>query len=122
VERESDIQSIGTFISQLLNTLSPHHQTTDSHSYTIAIALGVIPFMANMQGMHVTGLRKASKVPYPYPYATVQQAKEDKAAYRFNCGQRAHQNLWVSFSSLLNLWVRASEGLRRGGERKVWAW
>lgn len=46
-----------------------------------------------MQGNVVTFARKPAGVPYPNAYATPEQAKENKDAYKFNCAQRAHANL-----------------------------
>jgi glutathione S-transferase len=37
--------------------------------------------------------RKGAKVPYPNAYATAQQVKESRDAYKFNAAQRAHGNL-----------------------------
>jgi len=65
----------------------------DGYGYSAFIALGVIPMVAFVQGAVVTTLRKASGVPYPHAYATIEQAKTNKDAYKFNCAQRAHGNL-----------------------------
>ncbi|KAK5100194.1 hypothetical protein LTR70_001817 [Exophiala xenobiotica] len=65
----------------------------DGYGYSVLIALGVIPFLAFGQGSVVGTLRKAAKVPYPNAYATAEQAKNSKEAYKFNCAQRAHGNL-----------------------------
>ena len=46
-----------------------------------------------MQGNVVTALRKPAGVPYPNAYASKEHAKENQAAYKFNCAQRAHHNL-----------------------------
>ncbi|KAL8708463.1 MAG: hypothetical protein Q9220_006620 [cf. Caloplaca sp. 1 TL-2023] len=34
--------------------------------------------------------RRASKTPYPNPYASAAEAKDSKEKYLFNCAQRAH--------------------------------
>lgn len=52
-----------------------------------------MPLLSFVQGAIVTSYRKPAKVPYPNAYASPQQVKEDKAAYKFNCAQRAHGNL-----------------------------
>jgi len=65
----------------------------DKYGYVVLIALGLSPILAFAQGNVVTSLRKPAGVPYPNPYATLQQAKEKPAAYKFNCAQRAHANL-----------------------------
>lgn len=57
------------------------------------VALGVAPLLSWVQGLVVTSSRKAAKVPYPNAYATPEQAKENRDAYKFNCAQRAHVNL-----------------------------
>jgi len=62
-------------------------------SYVILVSLGLMPLLATVQGTIVTGFRKPAGVPYPNAYATAQQVKENKDAYKFNCAQRAHQNL-----------------------------
>ena len=56
------------------------------------MALGVLPILAIAHGAVVTSLRKPSKVTYPNCYATAEQAKSSKEAYKFNCAQRAHAN------------------------------
>jgi len=65
----------------------------DGYGYTVLIALGIIPILAIGQGAVVTTLRKPAKVPYPNAYATPEQVKSSKEAYKFNCAQRAHGNL-----------------------------
>lgn len=65
----------------------------DGYGYTVLIALGLIPILATGQGSVVTSLRKPAKVPYPNAYATAEQVKNSKEAYKFNCAQRAHGNL-----------------------------
>ncbi|KAK2762648.1 hypothetical protein FQN54_000821 [Arachnomyces sp. PD_36] len=57
-----------------------------------AIALGVIPFVSFWHGISAARLRKASGVMYPNYYATQEQTKTSKAAYRYQCAQRAHGN------------------------------
>ncbi|KIV80132.1 hypothetical protein PV11_07653 [Exophiala sideris] len=65
----------------------------DNYGYVVFVALGLTPLLAFAQG-NVSGLlRKPAKVPYPNPYASEQQAKENQAAYKFNCAQRSHANL-----------------------------
>lgn len=65
----------------------------DGYGYTVLIALGLIPILGIGQGSVVTTLRKPAKVPYPNAYATPEQVKSSKEAYKFNCAQRAHGNL-----------------------------
>lgn len=65
----------------------------DGYGYTVLVALGMIPVLGFAQGSVVTSLRAAAKVPYPNPYATADQVKNSKEAYKFNCAQRAHGNL-----------------------------
>lgn len=65
----------------------------EGYGYTVLIALGLIPLLAQIQGVVVTSARKDAQVPYPNQYATPDQAKNNQAAYRFNCAQRAHGNL-----------------------------
>ena len=65
----------------------------DGYGYTVLIALGLIPILSTVQGIVVTNLRKPAKVKYPNAYATPEQIKNSKEAYRFNCAQRAHGNL-----------------------------
>ncbi|RVX72517.1 hypothetical protein B0A52_03707 [Exophiala mesophila] len=73
----------------------------DGYGYAAVIALGLVPALAFVQGMVVTNLRKAAGVPYPNPYATHQQAKENPAAHKFNCAQRAHANLLENMSQTM---------------------
>jgi glutathione S-transferase len=63
------------------------------HSYVVLVALGVIPVLSFIQGTVVGGYRKPAGVRYPNFYATPQQIKENRDAYKFNCAQRAHGNL-----------------------------
>ena len=65
----------------------------DGYGYTVMIALGLIPILSWVQGSVVTSLRKPANVPYPNSYATAEQVKNSKEAYKFNCAQRAHGNL-----------------------------
>ncbi len=65
----------------------------DGYGYTVLIALGIIPVLSIGQGSIVTSLRKPANVPYPNAYATPEQVKNSKEAYKFNCAQRAHSNL-----------------------------
>ena len=65
----------------------------EGYGYTVLVALGAIPILATVQGAVVTELRKPSGVSYPNAYATAEQAKNSKEAYKFNCAQRAHSNL-----------------------------
>lgn len=46
-----------------------------------------------MQGNTVTAMRKPAGVQYPNAYASHEKAKENQAAYKFNCAQRSHGNL-----------------------------
>ncbi|EXJ89535.1 glutathione S-transferase [Capronia epimyces CBS 606.96] len=66
---------------------------TEDHSYVVLIALGLAPLLSWVQGTVVTTLRKPAGVAYPNAYATAQQVKESRDAYKFNCAQRAHANL-----------------------------
>lgn len=59
----------------------------DGYGYTALLALAGIPLLAQVQGVVVTTLRKGV-VPYPNAYATPEQCKTNKAAYKFNCAQR----------------------------------
>ncbi|KAI9789799.1 MAG: hypothetical protein M1835_001434 [Candelina submexicana] len=45
--------------------------------------------------------RKAAKIPYPTPYASVEVAAKDDAAYAFNCAQRAHANFDENYAPVL---------------------
>jgi len=65
----------------------------DGYGYTVLIALGIIPVLAIGHASVVTMLRRPAKVPYPNAYATPEQMKNSKEAYKFNCAQRAHGNL-----------------------------
>ncbi|KAK5946771.1 hypothetical protein PMZ80_000914 [Knufia obscura] len=65
----------------------------DGYGYTVLIALGAIPILSFVQGSIVTMLRKGANVKYPNAYATAEQIKSSKEAYKFNCAQRAHGNL-----------------------------
>ncbi|EXJ95484.1 glutathione S-transferase [Capronia coronata CBS 617.96] len=65
----------------------------DGYGYVVFVALGLTPLLAWVQGSVVGPLRKAAGVPYPNMYATPQQVKESRDAYKFNCAQRAHGNL-----------------------------
>ncbi|KAI1611469.1 glutathione S-transferase [Exophiala viscosa] len=65
----------------------------DNYGYVVLVALGLTPVMAFGQGLVSGSLRKPAKVPYPNPYASEQQAKENQAAHKFNCSQRSHGNL-----------------------------
>ncbi|KIW16418.1 hypothetical protein PV08_06470 [Exophiala spinifera] len=65
----------------------------DKYGYVVLVALGLAPVLAFSQGILVGLYRKPARVPYPNPYATAQEAKENPAAYKFNCAQRAHGNL-----------------------------
>ena len=73
----------------------------DGYGYSAFVALGLIPILAFAQGSVVTSLRKASGVQYPHAYATVEQAKTSKDAYKFNCAQRAHANLLENMSQTI---------------------
>jgi hypothetical protein len=73
---------------------SPKNLTRcDLNSYVVLVALGVIPVLSFVQGSVAGGKRKTAKVPYPNMYATREEMKANKDAYRFNCAQRAHGNL-----------------------------
>lgn len=65
----------------------------ENYGYTVLVALGAIPLLAQIQGSISTSFRKPAQVPYPYHYATVEQAKNNQNAYKYNCAQRAHGNL-----------------------------
>lgn len=54
-----------------------------------------------VQGNLVSGRRKSAGVPYPNAYATPEQCKESKAAYKLNCAQRAHSNLLENMSQTM---------------------
>ncbi|EME38981.1 hypothetical protein DOTSEDRAFT_92243 [Dothistroma septosporum NZE10] len=64
-----------------------------TYGYTAILALGAIPLLSFFQGMTVSSLRKAARVPYPNAYASAEQSKSSPEAYKFNCAQRAHGNL-----------------------------
>ena len=66
---------------------------TQTHSYTVLVALGAIPVLSFLQGIFVGKYRKAASIAYPNAYATAQQSKESRAAHQFNCAQRAHGQL-----------------------------
>jgi glutathione S-transferase len=66
---------------------------TPSSSYVLFVALGLVPLLSFAQGTVAGQLRKAAKTPYPNHYASAQQAKESRDAYKYNCAQRAHGNL-----------------------------
>lgn len=63
------------------------------YGYTVLVALGAIPLLAQIQGSISTSLRKPAQVPYPNHYATAEQAKSNQNAHKYNCAQRAHGNL-----------------------------
>ncbi|EED21870.1 glutathione S-transferase, putative [Talaromyces stipitatus ATCC 10500] len=65
----------------------------ENYGAVIAVALGGIPLLSWVQGNIVTSLRKPAKIRYPQYYATPAECKENPAAYKFNCAQRAHGNL-----------------------------
>lgn len=65
----------------------------DGYGYSVIVALGLLPVLGIVQGAVVTTLRRPAKVPYPNAYATAEQVKNSKEAYKFNCAQRAHGNL-----------------------------
>ncbi|KJA25818.1 hypothetical protein HYPSUDRAFT_37298 [Hypholoma sublateritium FD-334 SS-4] len=44
------------------------------------------------QTINVSRHRKLANIPYPQVYAENKEAEASKAAYIFNCAQRAHQN------------------------------
>lgn len=73
----------------------------DGYGYTAAIALGAIPLLILAQGFVVVKCRVAAKIPYPNTYATAEQAKASKEAYKFNCAQRAHANLLENSSQTM---------------------
>ena len=59
-------------------------------SYVVAVSLVAIPFLSFVHGT-ITGLkRRDAKCPYPNGYASAQEMKTNRAAYEFNCAQRAH--------------------------------
>ncbi|KIX06052.1 uncharacterized protein Z518_04026 [Rhinocladiella mackenziei CBS 650.93] len=65
----------------------------DGYGYVVLVALGLVPVLSWTQGAVVTTMRREARVPYPNAYASAEQAKENKVAYKFNCAQRSHHNL-----------------------------
>lgn len=71
------------------------------YGYTVLVALGAIPLLAQLQGVVPGSLRKSAQVLYPNMYATAEQAKNNKQAYKYNCAQRAHGNLLENMSQVI---------------------
>lgn len=70
--------------------------TQPEFGYVFAVAISsalVNQWHGFMTGKH----RTASKVAYPNAYATEEEASKNPAAKRFNCAQRAHGKLKISF-------------------------
>ncbi|KDQ63338.1 hypothetical protein JAAARDRAFT_188921 [Jaapia argillacea MUCL 33604] len=63
----------------------------EGYSYVIAAAIST-SYLLIWQTVRVGAARKAAKVAYPQLYAEKAEAEANKAAMKFNCTQRAHQN------------------------------
>ncbi|OAS99323.1 glutathione S-transferase [Blastomyces dermatitidis ER-3] len=64
----------------------------DNYGNVLALAVGVIPLL-NFVHIFVVGKnRQKSGIRYPHAYATPEECKQNPAAHRFNCAQRAHSN------------------------------
>jgi glutathione S-transferase len=95
------------------------------------VTLGLIPVLSFAQGTYAGVLRKAAKIPYPNAYASAQQVKESREAYRFNAAQRAHGNLLENmpqamvsmlFAGLVYPRTTAALGLGWVVSRVIYAW
>ncbi|KAI0639979.1 membrane-associated proteins in eicosanoid and glutathione metabolism [Trametes polyzona] len=66
------------------------------YAYPVAAVTSTF-YLLFWQALKVAGARKRAGIPYPQAYAEQSQVADNKAAYVFNCKQRAHQNtleLW----------------------------
>ena len=59
-------------------------------SYVLAVSLVATPLLAYAHTTITGSLRTAAQCPYPNAYASAQEIKSNRAAYQFNCAQRAH--------------------------------
>jgi glutathione S-transferase len=73
---------------------------TPEHGYAFATLIGTAITIVGLGGQ-VGGYRKKAKIPYPYMYATKEQADKDQAAHLFNCAQRVHQNTLENYPTFL---------------------
>ncbi|KAI8893951.1 hypothetical protein BC833DRAFT_606730 [Globomyces pollinis-pini] len=77
--------------------------TLDStHAYPLAVAV-FSGFVVQYLGAKVSGARKRANVPYPYMYATREEAEKEPTKHLFNCAQRAHQNTLENYPQFLML-------------------
>ena len=69
-----------------------------------------MPLLSWLQGNVVVFLRKPAGISYPNAYASHQQAKENRDAYKFNCAQRAHGNLMENMPQTIAFMLFAGLG------------
>lgn len=103
----------------------------ENYNYVLAVPLILVPILGTAHYLVCGHRRHSSGVPYPYSYATVEQATKSPNAYKFNCAQRAQTNfnehaLYVALSTLAAGLqypkVAATLGLIWGIGRSVYLW
>ena len=68
------------------------------HSFVLIAAASTF-ILGTIHGLNTGTYRKAAACPYPAAYAP--SSRTDRAAYQFNCAQRAHSNFIENQPSLL---------------------
>ncbi|CAG8734872.1 23084_t:CDS:2, partial [Gigaspora rosea] len=70
--------------------------------YGYVIVTGFVStILTGYLGFKAGGYRKKANVPYPYMYATKEEAEQDRNKLIFNCYQRAHQNTLENYPQFL---------------------
>ena len=67
----------------------------------VLLAASLFPILNAYHANATSAARSKAKIPYPNSYATAEQASSSRAAYIFNCAQRAHTNYLEHQTTLL---------------------
>ena len=67
----------------------------------VLLAASLFPIVNTYHSNVTSSARSKAKIPYPNSYATAEQAASSRAAYIFNCAQRAHTNYLEHQTTLL---------------------
>ncbi|KAG5297791.1 glutathione S-transferase [Histoplasma ohiense] len=70
----------------------------DNYGYILGLTVGAIPLLNFIHIYMVGKHRQKAGIKYPNAYATPEECKQNPAAYRFNCAQRAHGNFLENLS------------------------
>ncbi|RHZ88160.1 hypothetical protein Glove_26g258 [Diversispora epigaea] len=77
-----------------------HIEITREFGYVIITGIVSI-FVTIYLGQSAVAARRKAGIPYPFMYATAEEAKNDHNKMVFNCYQRAHLNTMENYSQFL---------------------